>query len=122
MPKLALSVIVLVAVAASNLLGQFQSSATPAVKTYTSPDGVFQFQYPASLILCHEDPKQQGWWEPHQSCEAYVPVCSAGARNRRGVVACLGFQAGPAQKGTTLEAAAFSVVDLGEVENQDLLS
>lgn len=90
----------------------------PSLRTYTSPDGVFQFSYSNRLVPCHPYQDQSNIWQPPQWCNAYVPLCSSGGRNPTGVLTCFGFRSGPAEKNTTLEGAVFNVVDLGESENE----
>src|ERR1700756_2123931 len=86
--------------------GQSHSS-----RTYTSPDGVFEFKYPDPLILCkkgHQTDPQT--WEPDQSCGAYIPPCDD-SEGSGGVVACAAY---PHEKyaGTNLAAAAFVVSEI----------
>ena len=75
---------------------------------FTSPDGLFRFEYSDSLVSCKRDPNQANWWVPDKSCEAYTPVCSNWSCDSSGTVACVGYPANE-MKGTNLQAAAFSV-------------
>jgi hypothetical protein len=107
---------------AAAFLGGWLSPASnaqqPKMRTYTSPDGVFQFNYSNRLVPCHADQDQPDNWLPSERCMAYVPLCSSGGRNMTGVLACFGFQSGPSEKNTTLEGAVFSLVDLGVTKNE----
>ena len=59
-------------------------SAQNQRQTFTSPDGVFQFQYSEPLVLCtvpeghEEDPykvRTQRAWEPRELCTCFHPIC-----------------------------------------------
>jgi|SRR5215467_7442441 len=78
---------------------------------FTSPDGLFAFEYPSSLIKCEKDPKQADRWIPERSCEAYTPVCAAASLEVDVTIACVAY---PAQtlSGSNFQAAAFSVSQL----------
>src|SRR5579862_1409111 len=108
-----------VILALSSTPSQSQDQSVTTAKTYTSPDGIFQFSYSADLVLCHPDPSQPDLWQPGKACNGSVPTCSDGGRNQTGVLACMGFKPGPAEKDTTYGGAAFSVADLGTMKNLD---
>ena len=88
------------------------------VHSYTSPDGAFRFAYGDDVVICQRSAKQHDWWEPAESCEAYVPPCSSGGRNIKGVAVCLGLRMGRAQRKTDLEGAGFNVVEPGPAANE----
>ncbi len=117
MSRVALSLFMLITLTTC-LLAQSSQSTSTANKTYTSPDGVFRFNYPASLVVCSQDPEDQNTWEPSDSCEAYIPICSSDGRNPSSVLACLGFRANY-RKNTTFSGASFTVMDLGKAESRD---
>ncbi|HET6180287.1 MAG TPA: hypothetical protein VFE61_25420 [Candidatus Sulfotelmatobacter sp.] len=63
---------------AQSAAGNHPVPSRPALKTFTSPDGVFQFEYPALLIHCKPQPQGEGEadnWTA-DACAAYIPVCS----------------------------------------------
>jgi len=80
----------------------------PAEKRFTSPDGTFTFNYGRSIVKCARDPKQSNRWIPPESCEAYTPVCSDLYGSGDNTIVCVSYPAAT-MKGTTFEAAAFSV-------------
>jgi hypothetical protein len=87
---------------------------------FTSPDGTFAFEYPKWLIKCERDPKQEDWWIPARSCEAYTPVCSYASLTKDATVACIAY---PAETfiGTNFAAAAFTVNKLDEATADECL-
>lgn len=87
---------------------------------FTSPDGVFAFEYPKSLIKCERDPKQADWWIPARSCEAVIPVCAYNSLTKDATVVCIAY---PAETllGTNFEAAAFTVNKLDEASADECL-
>lgn len=101
----------------SSVLLQAQASGTPEFHTYNSPGGVLSFNYPGNLVRCEQDPKNEGFCQPAKVCEAYMPICPD-ARYRSEILVCLALQRGPAEEYTTFGGAAFSVLDLGPVEDE----
>ena len=87
---------------------------------FTSPDGMFAFEYPNSLIKCERDPKQSDWWIPARSCEAVIPVCSYASLTKDATVACIAYP-GETLIGTNFEAAAFTVNKLDEATAEECL-
>ena len=87
---------------------------------FTSPDGMFAFEYPKSLIKCEKDPKQENRWIPARSCEAYTPVCTDAASTKDAIVVCIAY---PAETiiGTNFQAAAFSVSRLDAITADECL-
>ena len=102
------SLLVPVLVCTPMLSAQELSGRDGRKNSFTSPDGAFQFEYPASLIRCANDPKQHGWWKPPESCEAYTPICSDFGGVSGGAIACIAYPA-ENMKGTNFQAAAFAV-------------
>jgi hypothetical protein len=78
------------------------------MNTYVSPDKIFRFEYPDSLVQCRRDPNQVNWWIPAESCEPYIPVCFNASGDSESTVACVAYPA-DVEKGTNFEGAAFSV-------------
>jgi hypothetical protein len=78
---------------------------------FTSTDGTFHFEYPASLVQCGRNPNQPDRWGPDESCEAVTPVCSDFSGQSDKTVACIAYPAA-GMKGTNFQAAAFSVSEL----------
>jgi hypothetical protein len=87
---------------------------------FISPDGMFAFEYPKSLIRCETDPKQADRWTPARSCEAVIPVCAYASLTKDATVVCIAY---PAETliGTNFEAAAFSVNKLDETTADECL-
>ncbi len=99
----------------SGALLRAQQPGTPALHTYRSPDGSLSFQYSDALVLCQQPPKEEGSWKP-DACLAYMPICPS--QDSTGIIACLAVKPGPADKNTTFDGAAFSVLDLGPAKNE----
>ena len=97
-----------------------QRAARKESHRFISPDGMFAFEYPNSLIKCERDPKQSGQWIPTRSCEAYMPVCTDAASTEGATLVCIAY---PAEKfsGTNFEAAAFSVNRLDAITAEGCL-
>ncbi|HKH97849.1 MAG TPA: hypothetical protein VJ999_01970 [Candidatus Sulfotelmatobacter sp.] len=89
-----------------------------ASRSFTSADGAFRLEYPDSLVSCKRDAKQADWWLPQASCEAFTPVCSDVACNSEGTVVCVAYPADDTTKGTTFQAAAFSVNQLSHTNTE----
>ncbi len=103
---------------ANNACAQSRSSNNPSIKTFVSPDGVFQVDYSSSLVLCRENSDEPSMWEPQDSCEGYIPLCSNGGINQPKILVCIGYRAGEAEEKTTFGGASFTVADLGEKNDQ----
>jgi hypothetical protein len=84
---------------------------------FTSPDGVFRFEYPDSLVTCKKDAQQSGRWKPEESCEAYIPVCSDVHGDSAGTRMCVAYPASK-MRGTNFQAAAFSVNRLQQANTE----
>ena len=99
------------------LRGQEDSAHKGRKNGFTSTDGTFHFEYPASLVRCGRNPNQPDRWEPDESCEAYTPVCSDFSCQSDGTVTCIAYPAERMQ-GTNFQAAAFSVSELRAATTQ----
>jgi hypothetical protein len=84
---------------------------------FTSTDGAFHFEYPASLVRCGRNPNQADRWGPDESCEAFIPVCSDFSGQSDGTITCIAYPA-EGMKGTNFQAAAFSVSELRAATTQ----
>lgn len=87
------------------------ASHTSRRNTFTSPDGAFRFEYPASLVWCERSPHQSDGWV-QESCAGFTPVCSAVSCQATATVACVAYPAGRIGEGTNFDAAAFSANEL----------
>jgi hypothetical protein len=90
------------------LTAQEDSAHEVRENRFTSTDGAFHFEYPASLVQCGRNPNQTDRWGPDESCEAFIPVCSDFSGQSAGTVTCIAYPA-EGMKGTNFQAAAFSV-------------
>jgi hypothetical protein len=102
---------------ACSLLSAQQGRTNQARKSFTSPDGAFNFEYSDSLVSCRRDPHRDDWWLPDESCDAYTPVCSNFSCDSTGTIACIAYPASE-MKGTTFQAAAFSVNERKEAPTE----
>jgi hypothetical protein len=76
-----------------------QSRSGSRINTFTSPNGDFQFRYPASLIDCKA---QRGG----QSCGGFMPVCSGFDYDS---LACIAYPRDRVAESETFDGAAFVV-------------
>lgn len=103
-------------------LASGQANQTPRhAKTFTSPDGTFQFTYPDILIRC--ELRSQGndsyaWIQPE--CAAYHPVCGEYPKPNE-PVACVAYPRNRYTDTEAFEAAAFSVSE-AKVSEKECLS
>jgi hypothetical protein len=93
------------------LTAQAYSADKARKNGFTSIDGAFRFEYPASLARCGRNPTQHDRWGPDESCEAFTPVCSDFSGQSNGTVTCIAYPAAE-MKGTNFQAAAFSVSEI----------
>jgi hypothetical protein len=85
--------------------------AQPKLRTYTSPNGRFQFKYSEVLVRCTEpdrDEGKRGGWYP-DSCSGYIPVCDNGGNPDTNTLVCLAYPSGEFKDYPTFEAETFSV-------------
>lgn len=94
---------------------QTSNAGTLRSRTFTSPDGIFKVEYPASLVECERD--LHGTWEP-DSCGSYSPICSANSCDSSGTVLCVAYPAGKSAERTNFEGAAFSVNEVKEADSK----
>jgi hypothetical protein len=93
---------ILVCLLLSASLGAF---AQGNVQTFTSPDGVYQFRYPAYFVRCSQDMR---WipWGP-EDCASMMPVCPWPEKTAN--VGCVAYPKARYKEYPEFEAAAFSV-------------
>ena len=101
----------LVLASLSALEAQEASARKDRRTSFTSTDGAFYFEYPASFVRCERNPNQPDRWGPDESCEAFTPVCSDFSGQSDGTVTCVAYPA-ERMKGTNFQAAAFSVSEI----------
>jgi hypothetical protein len=91
--------------------------STHAVKTFTAPDGVFQFNYSDTLIVCHQQKQEWGGytWVPAKNCLAYHPVCDGLTPEKYEALVCLAYPRDQHAASPAFEAATFSVEVLDDV-------
>jgi len=93
------------------LAGQEESPRKDRKTRFTSTDGAFYFEHPASFAQCGRNPNQPDRWGPDESCEAFTPVCSDFSGQSDGTVTCIAYPAAE-MKDTNFQAAAFSVSEI----------
>lgn len=82
------------------------------LRTFTGPDGEFQFKYSSALIQCQEEPNGDGvMWTPFDSCSAYFSVCWSESQGGR-VLLCFAFPKARFRDYPTFEAATFVVAEI----------
>ena len=99
------------------LTAQAHSADKARKNGFTSTDGAFHFEYPASLVRCGRNPTQPDRWAPDESCEAFTPVCSDFSGQSDGTVTCIAYPA-VEMKGTNFQPAAFSVNEIKEATTE----
>jgi hypothetical protein len=82
------------------------SAQNPQLRTYSDPNGTYEFRYPASFVVCTPPKTNNKFWNP-ASCQAFTPVCPTMNQDIRNA-ACIAYPA-TRYAGTNFEAAAFSV-------------
>jgi hypothetical protein len=100
-----------------SLAGQKNSAHEARKNAFTSTDGTFHFEYPATLVRCERNPNQLDRWRPDKACEAFTPICSDFSGQSEGTVTCIAYPA-EEMKGTNFQAAAFSVSELKAATTQ----
>jgi hypothetical protein len=87
-----------------------KANPSQAFKTFTSPDGSFQFSYPDTLIRCELHPQPQGtgyeWMQPE--CMAYLSVCGDDNPTSDDPLVCIAYPSKESNLSSRLEAAAIS--------------
>ena len=85
-----------------------EKSSHSALKTFTSPDGSFQFTYPTMLTRCElrsQNGNEYAWVQPE--CSSYHPVCGD-LPNPKEPTVCIAYPRNRYSSGDEFEAAAFS--------------
>jgi hypothetical protein len=98
-PAVAAVLALVFGVTAASIAATSQDKNALRRKTFTSPNGDFQFQYPAFLVDCKA---QRG----NESCGAYMPVCSG--LNYDSLV-CIAYPKDRISEPKTFDGAAFVV-------------
>lgn len=80
-PAVAAVLALVFGIAAAAIAATSQSRSATPMKTFTSPNGDFQFQYPGFLIDCKAQTNDQ-------SCGPYMPVCSGTSDDS---IACIAY-------------------------------
>ena len=111
--------VVLLGILGAGSVVAFGANGPSAQQTFVSSDRAFEFIYSAALVLCQRDPKYSDLWQPHDSCEAYIPVCSHSEYWERGsdVIACVAYPSAE-YAGSTFEGAAFVVSVLKQKQTE----
>ncbi len=108
-------------VCAQSVAGKKEVQSQIPLKTFTNPDGAFQFNYPEILIVCQQ--QTQGARVPAKNCSAYHPVCDAETPEKHTGIACLAYPKNKFTDTDAFEAATFSVEVLDRsVTEQDCLA
>jgi hypothetical protein len=100
-----------------SMTAQKNSAHEARENAFTSTDGTFHFEYPATLVRCERNPNQPDRWGPDEACEAFTPICSDFSGQSEGTVTCIAYPA-EEMKGTNFQAAAFSVSELEAATTQ----
>ena len=94
-----------------------------SLKTFTAPDGTFQFTYPDVLTQCKAQPEPSGdgyaWAQPE--CFAYIPLCNVGPGPDQSM-ACIAYPHNQYTNSPTFEGASLSVGETNENERDCLSS
>lgn len=83
---------------------------------FTSPDGVFHFEYADALVPCRRDQSQPSRWVP-DDCEAFTPVCADFSARSADTIMCIAYRPNGI-KDSNFEAGAFSVSELKKANAQ----
>jgi hypothetical protein len=93
--------------------------SSPNLKTFTSPDGTFQFAYPDLLIRCELRPQNGGeeyfWVQPE--CNSYHPACGDQPTPDEPVI-CIAYPRNQHTQSPAFEAAVVSVSETNVDEKQ----
>ena len=92
-----------------------------ALKAFTSPNGAFQFSYPAMLIFCEllQQKNSDGYYWAQPECSGYIPACGNPGDLDQPVV-CLAYPRNKHSDSPTFDAATFSVWDTTQSEKDCL--
>jgi len=87
-------------------------------RIFVDPQNSFQFAYSQILIQCTESEKQQGLWEPDQSCEAYIPICDDPGSLGTHTLACFAYPKDKYLDAPVFEGSAFVVAEVPKAKDQ----
>jgi hypothetical protein len=79
--------------------------------TFTSPDGVFQFEYPSVLVHCTQKQAQEGWWVPNDHCNSQDGICDDRGSSAL-TIACFAYPKDEFKDKPEFSAAAFFVAEV----------
>ena len=85
---------------------------------FVGPEDSFQFEYSQALVHCMESEKQQGLWEPVESCEGYLPVCEDEGSQESRTLACFAYPKARFWDAPTFEASAFVVSEIRSAKDE----
>jgi hypothetical protein len=103
MKLLRLALVLAFSFTSTNLVSQTVASRR-GQNTFISPNRLFQFTYPDSLVLCGKERRDD-------SCLTYIPICDETA------AACVAYPTGK-YRGYNFEGAAFSVNEAPEANTE----
>ena len=93
-------------------------AAQTDLKTFTSPDGSFQFKYSPVLVHCKlEEPREGslGDWVPADSCSSQGGLCDDVGSSDATTLVCLGYPRNRFKDKPTFSGAAFFLAELPAV-------
>ncbi len=95
-----------------------------ALRTFTSPDGAFQFQYPELLTPCEQRKQQSGdgYYWVQDSCGGYGGVCDDGADSNHDTLVCFAYPRNRYTNTPAFQAAASAVGVIGVHEEKKCLA
>ncbi len=79
--------------------------------TFTSPAGVFQFDYPSVLVHCRQKQAQEGWWVPQDNCNSHDGICDDQG-SLAVTIACFAYPKDEFKDKPEFSAAAFFVAEV----------
>ncbi|MDP9339116.1 MAG: hypothetical protein M3P45_09630 [Acidobacteriota bacterium] len=96
-------------------------SPAEALRSFTSEDGVFRFQYSNMLIRCTGELREEGQarsWFP-DDCQAYVPACGASWSPLDNTLVCFAYPKTRLKDSPTFEAGTFSVAEIAQAATKE---
>jgi hypothetical protein len=97
--------------------GKHTIRSQTALKTFSSPDGAFQFKYPELLIHCEQRAQQSGggsYWAQDE-CNGRDGVCDDAADLNHTTLVCFAYPRNKYTNTPAFQAAAFAVGVTGQV-------
>jgi hypothetical protein len=118
--RMKLPVPIFVIALAAAVAGQNSAPRESELKTFTSPDGSFQFTFPAFLIQCEKRQEGDGYVWVQKECSAYFPTCdeSIGVDSKTTTIACIAYPRNKYTDTDAFEAATFSVAEVDPVTDE----